>query len=160
MLNKSPLRVQQPHQHRDRAGKGKIGQHQPRILDGEIERAGTDEARCDDHDDHRHRHGDDDRDRDQGGADRAEHASREGGGGLRAITVTDAQPGRDQGCIQGPFAEQPAHHVDELECGQKRIRHGAGAEQRRDHGIADKAQQPRGQCSRRDRQEGADHRLL
>lgn len=155
-----PLRIQEPHQHRDGAGEGEIGQHQPRVLDCEIERRAAEKARRDDRDDQRHHQRDDDRDRDQRHADRAEHASCEGGGGRLAAALADAQPGRDQGRIQRALAEQAPHNVDELERGQERVRHRPGAEQRRDQGIAGKAQQPRGQCSRRNGQEGADHRLL
>ncbi|MFK4619265.1 hypothetical protein ABIF50_002542 [Bradyrhizobium diazoefficiens] len=154
---KTPLRVEQPHQHGDGAGESEIGQHQPRVLDGEIEAAATEKSRRDHRDDQRHQQRNDDRDRDQGRADRAEHASRERGGGRLAVAIPDTQPGRDQRRVQGPFAEQPPHHVDELEGRQKGIRHRAGAEQGGNHGIARKAQQSRGQCSRRGGQEGADH---
>ncbi|MGY4628322.1 hypothetical protein ACVWY3_006078 [Bradyrhizobium sp. USDA 4486] len=154
---KPPPGVQQSHQHRDRAGEGEIRQHQPRVLNREIERPAAEESRRDDRDDQRHHQRNDDRERDQRHAHRAEHAACEGGGGRLALAFTDAQPGRDQRRIQRTLTEQAPHHIDELEGGQERIRHRPGAEQRRDQGIAGKAQQPRGQCSRRDGQEGADH---
>jgi hypothetical protein len=91
MLNsKAPLRIEQPHQHGDRSGEGEIGEHQPRVRDGKIERAATQKSRRDHRDDQWHHKRDDDRNRDQRRADRAEHASREGGSGRFAITVTDA----------------------------------------------------------------------
>jgi hypothetical protein len=69
-----------------------------------------------------------------------------------------AQPGRDQRRIQRAFRQQSPDDIDELECGQKRIRDGTRAEQRRDHGVAEKSKQPRGQRARGYREEGADHR--
>ena len=75
----------------------------------------------------------------------------------RALGLADPQIGRHQRRIQRALGEQPPHHIDELERDQKRVRHRAGAEQRRDQRIPGKAEQPRGQRARGHREEGADH---
>ena len=125
---KRPCALSSAHQHGDRSGEGEIGQHQPRVLDGKIERAAAEKTRRDDRDDQWHQQRNHDRDRDQRRADRAEHASGEGGRGRFAVAVTHAQPGRDQRSVQRPLAEQSPNHIDELKRGQKRVGHRARAQ--------------------------------
>ena len=117
------LRVEQPHHHRDRAGEGEIGQHQPGIVDRELQRRLSDEAR---------------RQRARSAAassrpsssastsvasaDGAEHPPGEGRGGGRAVALAHPQPGRHQRGVQRAFGQQPPRHIDQLERQQERVR--------------------------------------
>jgi hypothetical protein len=140
--------------------KGQIGQHQSRIVDGELQRRLADETRGKQRDHERHRKADQDRRTDQRNADGAEHTTRKSCGCDSALRRLDAQPGRNQRRIQRALGEQPPDHVDELKCYQKSIRDRACAEQRGDHRVAGKAQQPRCQSARGNGQDGTDHRTI
>ena len=97
--------------------------------------------------------------RDQRGADGAEHAASKCGRRDCALGLAHAQPGRHQRSVQPALGQQPPDHIDQLKGHQERVRDGAGAEQRRDQGIARESEQARGQRSRRYREQGADHRV-
>ena len=90
--------------------------------------------------------------------DGAEHAAGKRRRGHRAIGLAHAQPCRHQRRVQPALGQQPPDHIDQLKRRQERIRDGARAEQRREHRIAHESKQPRGQRSRGDREERADHR--
>jgi hypothetical protein len=151
------LRVHQRHHHRDRAGEGEIGQHHPGIVDGELQGRLSGKARRQHGDDEGHQQADQRGCDNQGRADGAEHAPGKGRCRDRALGLAQAQPGRHQRRVQRAFRQQPPDHVDQLKRHQEGVRDRAGAEQRRDHRIARESEQPRGQRSRRYREERADH---
>ncbi len=138
---KASLRVEQRHHHGDRAGESKVGQHQPCVVDGELQRVAADEAGRDRRDHQRHQNADHQRGRDHGGADGAEHAAGEGGCRIDAVRVARLQPCRHQRGVQAALGQQPSHHVDKLKRRQEGIRHRPRAKQRRDHGIAHETEQ-------------------
>jgi hypothetical protein len=154
------LRVQESHHHGDRTCKGEIGQHQPRVINRELQRRMPDKARRQRGDDERHGEAEDRRDHDQRQADGAEHASGERRGGNGALGIAHPQPGRHQRRIQCAFAQQSPGHIDQLKRHQECIGHGAGAEQRRHHCVAGKSQQSRSQCSGRYGEDGTDHESI
>ena len=59
--------------------------------------------------------------------------------------------------FSAPSVEQPSHDIDKLKRHQERVRDRARAEQRRQHGVAGKSEQSRGQRSRRHGEERTDH---
>ena len=154
---KAALRVQQRHHHRGRPGEGQIRQHQAGIVDGELQRLVPGKSRRQRRHDQRHQQAEQRGRHQQCRADGAEHAAGECRGSNGAIGLAHAQPGRHQGGVQRALGQQPPDDIDQLKRHQERIGHRAGAEQRRDHGIAREAEQPRGQRSRGYREEGADH---
>jgi hypothetical protein len=105
----------------------------------------------------RHRNADQRRRHDHCEADAAEHAPGKGRGCNRAIVVPDAQIGRHQRGIQRTLGQRSPEDADALKRHQECIRHRPRAEQRRHHGVARKSQQPRGERSGGDGEEGADH---
>ena len=154
----APLRAGQRQHHGRGAREGEIGQHQPRVIDREPQRVGPGKSRRQHAHDDGHQKSDQQGHDDERGADRAEHASGEGRRRGRAFGVAPSQPRRHQRRVQRALGEQAPDDVDELERRQKGVRDGTCAEQRREHGIARKSEQARGQRSRRHREEGADHR--
>ena len=60
--------------------------------------------------------------------------------GLAAVTVKALGEERDEGRIEGPFGEQAAEQVRDAEGDEEGVSHGTGAKHRRDHHVADEAE--------------------
>ena len=142
------LRARKRQQHGGGPRKGEIGQHQARIGDGELQRVVSGKSRRQCGDDQRHEEAEQYGCSDQRRADGAEHGARKARCRDGARRFAKFHPGRHQRRIQRAFREQPPHHIDELEGDQEGVGDPARAEQARDHGIAQIAQQPRGQRAR------------
>ncbi len=151
------LRAGERQHHGGGTREGEIGQHQPRVIDGERQRIRSGKSRRQHAHHERHRKAEQQGRNDQGRTDGPEHAAGEGRRRACAFRFAQPQPYRHQRRVQRAFAEQAPDDVDELEGRQEGIRNGTGAEQRRQHGIARKAEQARGQRARRDGDKGADH---
>ena len=72
--------------------------------------------------------------------------------------LADARIGRHEGGVEGALGENGAEMVGQPEGDKKGVGHRTGAEDRRQHDIADKAGDPRQQRQTADREHAINHR--
>ncbi len=154
---KAGLRVHERHYHRDGTCEGEVGQHQPRVVDRQLQGRMSGKPRREHGHDKRHQQADQRCRREQRRADGAEDPSCKSRRCHCAFGLAHAQPGRHQRRVQRALGQQPSHDIDQLKRHQECIRDRACAEQRRNHRIARESEQPRGKRSRRYGEEGTDH---
>ncbi len=133
------MRVQCSRHHCHRADEGKVRQHQSRGVDADLKRRLGRQARRQTCDRIRRR---DTEQQGRGENDQPDSAERAPCKGRRRGIVRsalDAQIRRHQHGVERALAQQPPRDVDELECEQEHVGDAAGAEQRRDQGIAHKS---------------------
>ena len=69
----------------------------------------------------------------------------------------DARIGRDEGGVERTFGKDGAEMVGQPERNEKRVGHRAGAEDRRQHDVADKTGQPRDEGIAANSKDAPDH---
>ena len=131
----------------DRAGESEIRQHQSRVGDRELQRRAAEEPGASAAMTQRHR-SPITRRRISASAEVPSTRPANAAAAASPCVSRTPQPGRHQRCVQRALGRQPPHHLDELKCDEKCIGDRAGAEQRRDQGVAQYSEQPRGERAR------------